>query len=179
MTINGTWGYKVDDKNFKSTSELLRSLIDTASKGGNYLLNIGPDARGTVPPDEVMRLTAMGQWMRVNGEAIYGTRPTLFGAEAGAFDPMQKSDDGKPKFVESWKWRSTTAPDRIYIEIFDWPAGGFHLDRVPRKVKNAYLLADAAKTPLKVKHTGSAVDVTLPSRPLDAVATVLVLETGK
>ncbi len=180
MTINGTWGYKSDDKNFKPSSDLIRYLIDTASKGGNYLLNIGPDATGTVPPEEVDRLTAIGQWMRVNSEAIYGTKATLFGPEAGAFSATEKDDQGKPKFIESWKWRSTTAPNKIYIEIFDWPTTQvFHLDSLPRKVTGAYLLADATKTQLKVKHTGSAVDVTLPAKPLDPVATVLVLETEK
>ena len=74
MTINDTWGYKVDDKNFKSTETLLHNLIDIASKGGNYLLNIGPDAMGNVPPDEVTRLEAMGKWMDVNGESIYATK---------------------------------------------------------------------------------------------------------
>jgi alpha-L-fucosidase len=121
----------------------------------------------------------MGQWLKVNGEAIYATKATLFGAEDGAFDPTQKDEQGKPKFIDSWKWRSTTAVDKIYIEIFDWPAGDFHLDSVPRKVTGAYLLADAGKTPLEVKHTGPAVDVTLPAKPLDPVATVLVLETTK
>ncbi len=179
MTMNDTWGYKSYDTNFKSTEMLLRNLIDIASKGGNYLLNIGPDSTGTVPPEEAARLLAMGKWLSVNGEAIYGTKPTLFGAEAGAFDPAQKDAKGKPKFVASWKWRSTTAPGKIYIEIFDWPAGAFHLDHVPRKVTGAYLLADAAKTPLKVATNGSAVDVTLPAKALDPVATVLVLETGK
>ena len=179
MTMNDTWGYKSYDTNFKSTETLLRNLIDIASKGGNYLLNIGPDSTGTVPPEEAARLRAMGKWLSVNGEAIYGTKPTLFGAEAGAFDPEQKDAKGKPKFVASWKWRSTTAPGKIYIEIFDWPAGVFHLDNVPRKVTGAYLLADAAKTPLKVATSGSAVDVTLPAKALDPVATVLVLETAK
>ena len=56
MTMNDTWGYKSYDKNFKSTETLLRNLIDIASKGGNYLLNIGPDSKGTVPPPEVERL---------------------------------------------------------------------------------------------------------------------------
>ncbi len=83
MTMNDTWGYKQDDVNFKSTEALLRNLIDIASKGGNYLLNIGPMATGEVPHEEVERLQAMGKWLAVNGKSIYGTQPTLFGAEAG------------------------------------------------------------------------------------------------
>ena len=76
MTINGTWGYKQNDHNFKSPETLLRNLIDIASKGGNYLLNVGPDATGVIPQPEVDRLLAIGRWLKVNGEAIYGTGPT-------------------------------------------------------------------------------------------------------
>ena len=182
MTMNDTWGYKSGDTNFKSTETLLRNLIDIASKGGNYLLNIGPDATGTVPPAEVERLVAMGRWLQVNGEAIYATKPTLFGAEAGALDPAATDDKGQPKFIASWKWRSTTAADKIYIHLFEWPAGpkpAFHLDSVPRKVTGAYLLADARKTPLKISRTGSGVDVALPATALDPIATVLVLKTAR
>ena len=71
MTMNDTWGYKQDDTNFKSTETLLRNLIDIASKGGNYLLNIGPMATGEVPAPEVERLQEMGKWLAVNGESIY------------------------------------------------------------------------------------------------------------
>ena len=73
MTINDTWGYKSDDTNFKSTETLLRNLIDIASKGGNYLLNVGPDATGVIPQPEQERMLAIGKWLKVNGEAIYGT----------------------------------------------------------------------------------------------------------
>jgi alpha-L-fucosidase len=131
MTMNDTWGYKSYDTNFKSTETLLRNLIDIASKGGNYLLNIGPDAKGDVPPAEVERLQQIGKWLAVNGEAIYGTQPTLFGAEAGSFSPTEKDGEGKPKFVPEWKWRSTTKKDKIYIELLQWPVETFHLDAVP------------------------------------------------
>ena len=92
----------------------------------------------------------MGRWLAVNGEAIYGTQPTLFGAEAGAFSATEKDSTGNPKFVPAWDWRSTTAPNKIYIEIFNWPGDHtFHIPHSPRNITKAYLLADSAHTPLK------------------------------
>ena len=183
MTINDTWGFKSYDTNFKSDETLLRNLIDIASKGGNYLLNIGPDSHGIVPAVEVDRLHAMGAWLKVNGEAIYGTEPTLFGGEAGSFSATEKDRRGNPKFEPAWEWRSTTRPDKIYLEIFAWPTGAFHLDKVPRTVTKAYLLADPAKTPLKLTHTGDelggSLDIALPAKAPDAIASVVVLETAK
>lgn len=178
MTMNDTWGYKQDDQNFKSTETLLRNLIDIASKGGNYLLNIGPMATGEVPEPEVQRLQEVGKWLAVNGESIYASHPTLFGSEAGSFSETEKDREGKPKFIPSWKWRSTTKPGKIYVHLFEWPGTTFQLDDVPREVTSAYLLADPARTQLKVSKSGKGIAVSLPDQALDPIATVLVLNTS-
>ena len=102
MTINDTWGFKSYDTNFKSTQTLLRNLVDIASKGGNYLLNVGPTSEGIIPQPEIDRLKEIGNWLSVNGESIYGTGPTVFGSEAGHFGPVNKDRKGKPIWVPDW-----------------------------------------------------------------------------
>jgi len=175
MTMNGTWGFKKDDQNWKSTETLIRNLSDIASKGGNYLLNVGPTSEGLIPQPSIERLSEVGAWMKVNGEAIYGSGPTPFGAEAGKFSDTEKDKNGKPKFIAAWDWRCTSKPGNIYAMIFNWPANGkFELPGLQSKVTKAYLLAD--RKALTVSQTDSGATLDLPAAAPDKIASVVCVE---
>ena len=157
QTINDTWGFKGDDHNWKSLRELVQKLADIASKNGNYLLNVGPTADGVIPQPSVDRLLAMGDWLRVNGEAVYGTRP-------GALQGLD--------------WcRSTVRPGKLYLHVFDWPTGGVvRLPALRQKVTGAYLLADSSHAPLAVAQEGERITVRGPATEPDPLDTVVVLQ---
>ncbi len=155
-TINDTWGYRKDDHNWKSAPDLIRKLVDIVSKGGNYLLNVGPTTEGLIPQPSVDRLLAMGAWLHDNGEAIYGTRP----------GPIQ----GVP-------WcRSTAKAGRLYLHVLDWPRGGvIAIPGLQQQVGRAHLLADP-QTALSLSRQGDDLLVRGPASAPDAVDTVLVLD---
>lgn len=176
MTLNDTWGFKKDDTNWKSTETLIRNLCDIASKGGNYLLNVGPDSHGEIPEESRKRLAEVGRWMSVNGAAIYGTGPTPFGAEAGSFSPTEKDKKGQLLFNPNWKWRATSKPGHLYLIVFAWPQNGiFTVPSVPQKILGATLLADPS-VKLTVTQDGKGTTVSgMPEKAPDAVASVIDL----
>jgi len=175
MTMNGTWGFKRDDNNWKSTETLIRNLCDIASKGGNYLLNVGPTSEGLIPQPSIERLAEVGDWMKINSEAIYGSGPTPFGAEAGKFSDTEKDKNGKPKFIPSWDWRCTSKPGKLYLLVFKWPATGkFELPGLQSRVTKASLLAGGKE--LKVTQTDAGVTLDLPSEAPDKIASVISIE---
>ena len=178
MTMNDHWGYSKNDQNWKSSAALIRDLIDIASKGGNFLLNVGPTADGVFPEQSLARLARIGAWMRVNGEAIHGTGPTPFGAELGAYSPTEKDKDGKPVFAAHEDWRCTTKPGRLYIHLLKWPNGEFTLPAIKQTVKRAYLLADPKRTPLPLTQSQGSVVIGLPAHAPDTIASVLCVETS-
>ena len=90
-TINDTWGYRTDDTNWKSPGQIAFKLVDIVSKGGNYLLNVGPTAEGVIPQVSQDILRTVGRWLKVNGEAVYGAGPSPFGDEFGEFSARRCS----------------------------------------------------------------------------------------
>ena len=156
MTLNDTWGFKSYDENWKSTETLVRNLIDIASKGGNYLLNVGPTPQGEIPAASVERLAGMGKWMAVNGESIYGTSASPFSAQL----PFG---------------RATKKGNRLYVQVFDWPANGtLTLPSWGGTPTKAWLVATKSDVPVKTSADG--VTLTLPATAPDQIATVIAIE---
>jgi alpha-L-fucosidase len=155
MTMNGHWGYNAYDDRWKSTEDLLRKLIDIVSKGGNFLLNVGPNQYGIIPEVCQQNLREMGTWLNLNGEAIYGTQASPF------------------PFL-SWG-RATRKGQALYLHVFDWPKDGKLVVPFGNKITKAVLLADA-KTNLKLTAGKDKSTIQLPAYAPDKIASVIAIE---
>jgi len=179
-TLNKTWGYKKDDNEWKTPEELTFKLVDIVSKGGNYLLNVGPTSEGLVPQPSQDNLRAVGRWLKVNGESIYGAGPSPFGPEFGKPNPdtSKKDSRGNRLFDAKTDWRCTTKPGKIFIHVIKWTPGSFELPAINGKIGKAYLLGDPARKPLTVRQKSSKVVVVLPQEAPDKMDSVFVLEVS-
>ena len=177
MTMNNHWGFNECDNHWKSTESIIRNLCDIASKGGNYLLNVGPDSLGEIPQESVKRLAEVGRWMKVNGAAIYGSGPTPFNILQGSYDSVKKDKKGKPIFNPEWNWRISSKPGHYYLMVFAWPTNGsITIPAVTQKLKSATLLANpAAKLSVSQDKKGTTVSG-LPSIAPDPIASVIDLQ---
>jgi alpha-L-fucosidase len=159
MTMNGTWGFRTSDHKWKSSETLIRNLCDITSKGGNYLLNVGPKPDGTFPQESIERLKEVGEWMKVNGEAIYASKAS----------PLSPFDWGR------CTQKTTKTTTILYISVFDWPKDGtLVLNGVKNEVVSAKLLADASI--LKTEKANDSIIITVNDTPSDKIATVIKLE---
>lgn len=154
ITMNHNWGYNSHDHDFKPVPELIGMLVETASKGGNLLLNVGPKPDGTFPEESTERLQAIGRWMRVNGEAIYGTTASPF---------------------RNAPFRATSAANRLNLFVSDWPGASLLVPGLRTPVRSARVLADPARQ-LTTVVRDQGVEISLPGSAPDPICSVVALE---
>jgi alpha-L-fucosidase len=159
MTMNGTWGFRTSDNKWKTPETLIHNLCDIASKGGNYLLNVGPKPDGTFPEQSVKALKEIGDWMKVNKEAIYATKAS----------PLEALPWGRCTKKE------TKDATTLYLSVFNWPADGkLFIPGIKNKAMSAQLLA--GKKVCKTENMNDGIMITLPANAPDPVASVVKLQ---
>ena len=156
MTMNDHWGYNAWDQDWKSSTDLIRKLAEICSKGGNFLLNIGPTSAGEFPPASIDRLHDIGQWLRVNGDAIYGTT-------RGPFPYLS--------------WGVATRKGHVlYLHIFQWPNGDLVLPPLKSKI---IAFRTLGRSPVTIQQDGTAIRITIPDDKRDPVDTVIELKLDR
>ena len=157
LTMNESWGFNITDRKFKSTKELVGYLVRAAGAGANLLLNIGPRPDGTVQPEAAERLLALGEWLKVNGTSIYGTR-------AGPVSPRA--------------WGATTQRgDTVFVHVLDWPDRVLSLPDFGRRVVSARMLSDGV--PVTTTRTPAGTTLSLPAALTETFDRVVVLATAR
>ena len=162
-TVAHSWGFHATDNEWKSTTSLLKALINNVSLNGNLMLNIGPRANGDVPEEIKQRLTEMGNWLNINGESVYGARAFYL--------PKNQHDWGK---ITCKKAESGTT---LYLHVFNWPLNKrLYLTGIKTKPEKVYLLADKQKSPLKFDYSDVLTTIHLSELKPDPLISVIVVE---
>lgn len=162
-TVAHSWGYFAHETNWKSTTTLLRNLIDNVSLNGNFMLNIGPRADGTLPYEVENRLKAMGTWLEHHGEAVYGSE---------GFDLKTKGHDWGTITYNKKNPKAIKA----YLHLSQWPLENqITVTGIKTKPIKIYALADPDKKPLEFKHHGVLTEISLPDTPPDPYVSVLAM----
>jgi len=161
MTMNDHWGYNKNDHNWKSTTELLHILADVASKGGNFLLNVGPTAEGLIPLPAINRLEAMGKWMKTNGESIYGTKASPF-----KYLPWGRCTQ-----------KAILNGTRLYLHVFEWPENGkLVVPGILNQIREVCLLTESGADTLKACREEDAIVIQTQHSAPDTINTVIMLD---
>jgi alpha-L-fucosidase len=153
-TMNDSWGFRLTDQNWKSSSQLIRALVNAAGRNANFLLNVGPTPAGKIPAPSVQRLKEMGDWLARYGASIFGTR-------------------GGPVAPRPWGV-TTQKGNLVYLHVLDWQDRQLALPPFERRVRSASLLAGGSRVPLQ--QTVNGIVLTLPARSEGEVDQVVVLE---
>ena len=161
MTLNNSWGYRRSGNIWKPAKQLITTLIDIASKGGNLLLNVGPDPQGNIPQENIDRMKVIGQWMKKYGASIYGT---------------ERCKTDKP----TWGYctqKITNGKTHVYLQVIDWPKNGELLFALHEPASAARLLHNGKE--LKLGNTAEGIRIAVPEKAPDEIASVIELEFDK
>lgn len=162
VTMNDTWGYKKNDHNWKSVTQLIRAVVEVASKGGDYLLNVGPTSEGVIPRPSVDRLHEIGKWLKINGEAVYGT--------------------GMSPFIVEPEWGVITLkPGKMFLNVFHWPQNKkLELYGLRNKVYKVLLLADHRELAFNQSEDKTldhqVLNINVPGKAPDSIVTVVEID---
>jgi alpha-L-fucosidase len=157
LTMNQSWGFNITDHRFKSTRELIGYLVRAAGNDANLLLNIGPRPDGTIQPEAVERLRAIGEWLHVYGASVYGTR-------------------GGPIRPRSWG-ATTRRGDSVFVHVLDWPDDVLALPDIGAQVTGASMLRDGSR--IKFSQSTRGLTLELPAAMPDEIDRVVVLTTRR
>jgi alpha-L-fucosidase len=153
-TINNSWGFNLKDASNKSRKELIQYLVKSAGYGANFLLNVGPMPNGEIQLEHTERLKQMGEWLKIYGETIYGTK-------------------GGPLSARNWGV-TTQKGNKVYVHILNWQDETFTLPKLAQKISSAKLFSD--KSGLKFKENEFGINLLIPKSKMDEVDTIVELE---